>query len=39
MDVFLVSFSVSVSGGIDSKFYPINLAVLAMFAVISPPYG
>ncbi len=34
MDVFLVSFSVSVSGGIDNKFYPINLAMLAMFAVI-----
>ena len=34
LDVFVISFSVSMSGGFDSKFYPVYLLVLAMFAVV-----
>ena len=34
LDVCLVSFSISVSGGFDSKFFPLYYLVLAMFAVV-----
>ena len=34
LDVFVTSFSVAMSGGFDSHFYPVYLLVLAMFAVV-----
>ena len=34
LDVFITSFSVAMSGGFDSHFYPVYLLVLAMFAVV-----
>ncbi len=34
LDIFWVSFSVSMSGGFASPFYPAYLLVLAMFAVV-----
>ena len=34
VDVMNISFSVSMSGGFDSKFYPAYLLILAMFAVV-----
>ena len=34
LDVFVTSFSVAMSGGFESHFYPVYLLVLAMFAVV-----
>ncbi len=34
LDVFITSFSVAMSGGFESHFFPVYLLVLAMFAVV-----
>ena len=34
LDVFMTSFSVAMSGGFESHFYPVYLLVLAMFSVV-----
>ena len=34
LDVFMTSFSLAMSGGFESHFYPVYLMVLAMFAVV-----
>lgn len=34
LDVFMTSFSIAMSGGFESHFYPVYLLVLAMFSVV-----